>query len=353
VEAKRKHSTIAHRIYDRFQKANEHFMLKLGLLLVAANTLGHAGSAQELIWKEQAELPRSVAGYMGGVSQGKLLIIGGSYWENKHKRWSDLVQGFDPVTNTWRNETPLPAPRSDAAAAEMDGSIYIFGGGADTEVRSDALVLRDGQWTALPGAELPGPRRYPTAVSSRGYIYLLGGMSKADDYTSVTSTFWRWRAKSKGWEVLPSLPGPGRINHAMAEIGGSIYVFGGATTGAQDVRNLSDAYKYDPTAGKWSRLPDLSVERRAWWAVGLGDRALVLAGYSDDFVREVYLYDSQHNLQPVTPLPQPVADIKFFQVGNLLIGTGGEVGPGIRGQRTLQAELPKSWRPKPVAKAKR
>jgi N-acetylneuraminic acid mutarotase len=330
------------------RKQTSTFMLKLGLLLGATSIFGHGGSGQELIWREQAELPRSVAGYMGGVSQGRLLIIGGSYWENKRKHCSDLVQEFDPDTNTWRNETPLPAPRSDAASAEMDGSIYIFGGGADTEVRSDALELRNGRWTALPGAELPGPRRYPTAVSSRGYVYLLGGMSKADDYTSVTNTFWRWHAKAKGWEVLPSLPGPGRINHAMAEMGGSIYVFGGATTGAADVRNLSDAYKYDPTAGKWSRLPDLAVARRAWWAIGLGDRALVLAGYGDDFVREVYTYDSQHNLQPVTPLPQPVADIKFFRVGNLLIGTGGEVGPGIRGKRTLQAEIPKSWLRQPM-----
>jgi N-acetylneuraminic acid mutarotase len=318
-------------------------MLKIGLLLVAANILGSAASGQELIWKERAELPRPVAGYMGGVSHGKLLVIGGSYWENKHKHWSDLVQAFDPATNTWRNETPLPAPRSDAASAELDGSIYIFGGGADSEVRNDALVLRDGRWTAVPGADLPGPRRYSTAISSHGYIYLLGGLFKADDYTSVTNTFWRWQPQSKGWEVLPSLPGPGRINHAMAEIHNSIYVFGGATTGAPDVANLSDVYKYDPAEGKWSRLPDLAVARRAWWAVGLGDRALVLAGYTDDFVREVYLYDSQQSLQPATPLPQSVADIKFFRVGNLVIGTGGEVGPGVRGKRNFQAELPKSW----------
>ena len=318
-------------------------MLKFGLLLIAANIFGGAASGQELVWREGAELPRSVAGYMGGVINGKLLIIGGSYWENKHKHWSDLVQVFDPHTNTWRNETPLPAPRSDAASVELDGSIYIFGGGADTDVRQDGLVLRNGQWTALPGADLPAPRRYSTAISSRGYIYLLGGMSQVDDYTSVTNTFWRWRPKSKGWEVLPSLPGPGRINHAMAEIGGSIYVFGGATTGAPEVANLSDAYKYDPAAGKWSRLPDLIVARRAWWAIGLGDRALVLAGYTDDFAREVYIYDSQRNLQPVTPLPQEVADIKFFRIGDLVVGAGGEVGPGVRGKRNFQAELPKAW----------
>jgi len=318
-------------------------MLKLGLLLVALNILGNAASGLELTWQEGAELPRSVAGYMGGVSHGHLLIIGGSYWENKQKHWSDLVQVFDPVANIWRNGSPLPAPRSDAASVDMNGEIYIFGGGAGTEVRKDGLVLRNGQWIALPGAEMPGPRRYPTALASHGYIYLLGGLSRADDFTSVTNTFWRWRPKSESWEVLPSLPGPGRINHAMAEIGGSIYVLGGATTGGQDVVNLSDAYEYEPAARNWIRLPDLVVARRGWWALGLGDRALVLAGYTDNFVREVYIYDSQHNLQPVAPLPQEVADIKFFRIGNLVVGTGGEVGPGIRGKRTFQTVLPAGW----------
>lgn len=325
-------------------------MLRLGLLLVAVNIFGNAASGQELTWKEGAELPRSVAGYMGGVIHGKLLIIGGSYWENKQKHWSDLVQVFDPVADTWGNGAPLPAPRSDAASAGLNGDLYIFGGGAGTEIRKDGLVLRNGQWVALPDAELPEPRRYPAALSSHGFIYLLGGMSKADDYTSVTNTFWRWRPKSKGWEVLPSLPGPGRINHAMAEIGGSIYVFAGATTGGPDVVNLSDAYKYDPAAEKWTRLPDLTVARRAWWAMGLGDGALVLGGYTDDFVREVYTYDPQHNLQPVTPLPQAVADSKFFRIGNLVVGTGGEVGPGVRGKRTFEAEVPEGWLRKIKAK---
>ena len=325
-------------------------MLKLGLLLVAVNVFGSAASGQELTWKEAAELPRAVAGYMGGVIHGKLLIVGGSYWENKQKHFSDLVQVFDPAANTWENAASLPAPRSDAASVELNGDIYIFGGGAGTEVRKDGLVLHDSQWVALPGAELPDPRRYPAAISSHGYVYLLGGMSKADDYTSVTNTFWRWRPKSKGWEVLPPLPGPGRINHAMAEIDGSIYVFAGATTGGQDVANLNDAYKYDPAARKWTRLPDLPVARRAWWAIGLGNRALVLAGYSEDFVREVYIYDAQNNLQPVAPLPQAVADIKFFRVGNLVIGTGGEVGPGVRGKRTFEGVVPEGWLRKTKAK---
>jgi N-acetylneuraminic acid mutarotase len=132
----------------------------------------------------------------------------------------------------------------------------------------------------------------------------------------------------------------------MAEIDGSIYVFGGATTGPKDVQNLADAYKYDPAGKTWARLPDLTIANRAWWAVGLGHRALILGGYTNDFAREVYVYNPGGNLQPASPLPHGLADAKFFRIGNLIVGAGGEAAPGIRGKWTLETEIPREWRGK-------
>src|SRR5512133_1759174 len=256
-------------------------MFKLALFMIAAVALGGSTVAQDLKWREMAELPRPVAGYMGGVVHGKLLVVGGSYWENKQKHWSDLVQAFDPATNTWTNLTPLPSPRSDAASTTLGEDLYCFGGGKEKEVTTDALILHAGRWSRVEGAELPEPRLYAVAIASGGWIYVLGGITKAGDYTSMNGAFWRWRPGMRKWEMLEPLPGPGRISHAMAEIGGELYVFGGATTGPKDVENLKDAYKFNPKTGKWTKLPDLSIANRAWWAVGVGKRALVLAGYTD------------------------------------------------------------------------
>jgi len=316
-------------------------MRKMGLLLIALAVLGNIASGQELVWKEMAELPRSVAGYIAGSVHGKLLIVGGTYWENRQKHCTDLVQAFDPVTNTWTNQTPLPTPRSDAASAVLHEDLYVFGGGFGNDARKDALVFHRGKWSPVPDADLPEPRLFATAISSGGYIYLLGGQSGTSDYTTVANTFWRWRPKTKGWEVLPPLPGPGRLSHAMAEIDGSIYVLGGATTGPKDVQNLGDADKYDPASRTWTRLPDLTVANRAWWAVGLRHRGLVLGGYTSDFAREVYIYDPNGNLQPASPLPHALADAKFFRIRNFVVGTGGEAAPGIRGKWTLQGRDPK------------
>jgi N-acetylneuraminic acid mutarotase len=319
-------------------------MLKVGLLLIAMTMIGGNALGQDLAWKDMADLPRSVAGYMAGVVHGKLLIVGGTYWENQQKHWSDLVQVYDPATNTWTTDTPLPAPRSDAASAVLHDDLYLFGGGPKGEVRKDGLVFHHGKWSSVPDADLPEPRQFATAISSRGYIYLLGGVP-GSDYTKVATNFWRWQPKMKGWEVLPSLPGPGRISHAMTEINGAIYVFGGATTGGKDVVNLNDAYKYDPKTGAWTRLPDLGVANRAWWAVGLGSRALILGGYTSDFAAEVYVYEP-NTLKPTTSLLHPLADAKFFRIGDKIVGAGGEAAPGVRGKWTLEAEIPATWKKK-------
>jgi SSS family solute:Na+ symporter len=320
-------------------------ILQLGILFTAIHVLNCVAVPQELAWKDMADLPRPVAGYMAASSHGRLLVIGGSYWENEKKYWVDRVQTFDPQDNTWRNEAPLPAPRSDAALAVLKNKIYILGGGSSNEITTDALVLQHNKWQSLPAAALSAPRKYPVAVAAGKYIYLLGGMSKDNDYTSVTNTFWRWRPGLNQWEVLPPLPGPGRINAAMTQVGNSIYVFGGATSApSNDVANLKDVYKFNLASQTWSRLPDLPLANRAWWAVSLGSRALLLGGYTDTFAREVALYDPRKtSFQPATSLPHGVADMRFVRLGNLVIGTGGEVGEHIRGKWTMQAELPTAW----------
>jgi N-acetylneuraminic acid mutarotase len=316
-------------------------MSKLGLLLITISVVGGSAAGQDLLWKEMADLPRSVAGYMAGVVHGKLVIVGGTYWENKQKHWSDLVQVYDPATNQWTNDAALPMPRSDAAAAVLNDDLYLFGGESGSDVRKDGLVLHQGKWSPVPDADLPEPRQFAGAIASGGYIYVLGGVP-GSDYGTVAATFWRWKPKMKKWEVLPPLPGPGRISMAMAEVNGEIYTFGGATTGPKDVQNLGDAYRYDPGKRTWKRLPDLGIANRAWWAVGLGSRAVILGGYTNDFAADVYVYE-QNNLEKTSPLLHPLADAKFFRIGDKIVGTGGEAAPGIRGKWTMEAEIPAAW----------
>ena len=299
-------------------------------------------SGQMLTWHERAPLPRPRAGYMAGVIHKQFVIAGGSYWEGNQKRWVNAVHIFDPARNTWTEAAPLPEARSDAANVSYEDVLYLFGGGAEGSVRRDALMFRDGKWSPIPSAELPEPRLYAVAVVCRGMIYLLGGMPKAGDYTSVSNAFWVWdpRSPEAGWKILDPVPGPGLITHAMVEVSGKIYVLGGAKPGGADVVNVRTVYEFDPERGKWTRLPDLPIERRCWWGVESAGKILLIGGYTTTYEREVFAYTlGSRALEDLAPLPHGLCDAKFFRIGNSIIGTGGEAADRVRGAWTFEASL--------------
>ncbi|MGH9397240.1 MAG: Kelch repeat-containing protein [Terriglobia bacterium] len=320
--------------------------MKLSLIIAflwVSTFIASGLSPEPLHWQERAPLPQPRAGYMAGVISGKLVIAGGSFWQGGKKVWTPRVDTFDPAENRWYTSTPMPEPRSDAASSSFGNALYVFGGGSDGEVRADAIVFQDGKWRRIPKATLPKPRLYATAVECRGSIYLIGGLSKPGDYSTASNTLWVWNPKEakKGWKELPCLPGPGRINQAAAQSNGQIYVFGGATwDGANGVRNLSDAYQFDPEKLKWTRLSDSPIARRCWWAVNVHGRLLLLGGYSGAYEKQIFAYNpASKSFVSDGALPHAICDAKFFRVGNYLVGAGGESGSHIRAPWTFQAQL--------------
>lgn len=302
---------------------------------------------QELRWREQAPLPLPRSGYMTGVVDGKMIVAGGTYWENKQKLWTARADALDPVTNAWRELASLPEPRGDAASVSHKNVLYLIGGGVQGTALRETLAFRKGMWASLAGAELPEPRLHAVALQWRNSIYLIGGMSKAGDYSSATMSLWVWKPNSpqKGWRELPPLPGAGRIGHAAVEAGGKIYVFGGAVAAEQGVRNLDDACEFDLQTGRWTALPRLPVARRFWWGVTLGDRILLLGGYTNTYESEIYEYDRPARmLRRIGALPKGLSDARFVRIRDWLVGTGGEAAPQVRGPWTFQVQLPAEWR---------
>ena len=319
-------------------------LLKCSLLLLCAPFLGGpAARAQNLVWKQRAPLPLPRSAFMAGAIGGKYVVAGGSYWVGKKKHRSNEVDIFNPADNTWTQAASLPEPRSDAASVVYDGTLYVWGGATSDQVRRDALEFRNGKWSVLPAARLPEPRLYSVAVVCKGRVYLLGGMSKSGDYSSVSNAFWMWNpnAPQKGWQVLPPVPGPGLINQAMAAVNGKIYALGGATHGGQNVVNVNTAFEFNPETRKWIRLGDLPIGRRCWWGLGLSNSILLIGGYTATYERDVFSYRlPSGDLVNAGSMPHGICDAEFVHIGDAIIGTGGEVGPGVRGQWTIEAHLP-------------
>jgi len=60
----------------------------------------------------------------GGVINGKFYIVGG-----ERDGWAtNLLEVYDPTNNTWREKTPMPTPRRNATAVAINGKLYVIGG---------------------------------------------------------------------------------------------------------------------------------------------------------------------------------------------------------------------------------
>ena len=53
---------------------------------------------------------------------GKIYVMGG------YEKNGNLVEEYDPATDSWRGRAPLPKPLHHIGAAALNGKIYVIGG---------------------------------------------------------------------------------------------------------------------------------------------------------------------------------------------------------------------------------
>lgn len=310
--------------------------LVLALFAVSAAMLAGTGP-----WQPAPDLPLARAGLQVAPLHGKLLVAGGSYWEAGTKHWSTRCDWFDPQTRVWAAAPPLPEARSDAATIATPTEVYCFGGARGEVALDDVVVFRNGAWHAAPRLKLPQARIYASAARSGTRVYLGGGIKISGRYTSAASTFWEidLANPAAGWRALPPIPGPGRFLSAMVSAANSLYVFAGAAAAGDDaVTNLADAYRFDPAAGKWTRLDDLPTPNRAASAVLSGAEVLLAGGYDKNFFSRTWFYSPQSDCWREGPrLPHAVAGAGLANTGSHIIFTGGEPAPKVRASWTAIA----------------
>lgn len=287
-------------------------------------------------WKELAPPPLPRAGCAVGVIDGELVVAGGTYWGEGRKYWSDRVDAYDPTANRWCARTPMPQPRGDAAALAYDGTLYVFGGGAEGAAEAAAWALHDNGWTSLANLALPAPRRSSSSAVVDGTFYLLGGMSGTGaDFGTATSTVWAARPDGN-WEPRAPMPSPARFNLSVGVVDGRILVAGGCTQENGVVRNLDEILAYEPLADRWTMVGRLPFTNRA--GGGLADETglIIFGGYTDKFETGIFRYDlPTGRVESVGRLPVGLAGGRFLRIGSQILGVTGENGIKMRYPCTL------------------
>lgn len=86
-------------------------------------------------WSQMEQIPTPVASYASAVLNDKIYIFGGvtSAQYQQPEQLTNLVQIFDPQTNTWHSGTPLSSARYYLFLEQVNDKIYALGGLVDEE----------------------------------------------------------------------------------------------------------------------------------------------------------------------------------------------------------------------------
>jgi N-acetylneuraminic acid mutarotase len=262
-------------------------------LVVATSALAQMPTSP---YKKGAPFPEPDEELYGVTVNGKLYVIGG--WGDGKAR--GVTYEYDPTTDVWTKKSPMPHPAHHTALAAVNGKIYAFGGfvapantaipvGAAWEPIADAWEFNPATDAWKPLAPLPGKRGSAIAAEVGGKIYVIGGAttmegSNAPFFTAfgparVLGTNEVYDPATNKWESRNPMSVP--RNHAFSGVvNGKIYVIGGRTGHGfiLSATNTDVVEEYDPVSNMWSIPKERMPTARSGGASGTDGRRIYVAG---------------------------------------------------------------------------
>lgn len=119
------------------------------LLLLPVAMPGNAGELQPplIAWRQSTPTPEPRAGYGAGAIDGKLILIGGTYWDGTKGNWTKknftaATHAFDPIAQNWEKLADAPVSVGYSGSAEVGGEIFVISGVQNGIPSRDVHVLR-------------------------------------------------------------------------------------------------------------------------------------------------------------------------------------------------------------------
>jgi N-acetylneuraminic acid mutarotase len=226
--------------------------------VLASSVIDSITSASEKsssMWFRGANMPTPRTDFTGAVLNGKVYIIGGF---NNEGKTTDIVEFYDPETDSWGTAQHLPERLNHAAAASYNGKLYVIGGyrdGYGPKYASDKLFVYDPLadiWQK--GAPMPTAKGALTANFINGTLYAIGGVDKS----GVTGSNFAYYPNGNSWTEKKPMP-TAREHLASAVVDGKLYVVGGRVETLESNLDVNEAY--DPIKNNWTVLEPMPTKR--------------------------------------------------------------------------------------------
>lgn len=181
-----------------------------------------SSSTSQPAWRPRAALPAPRFQTCAVTVSGRLYVAGGGGHELRDRVQGRELLEYLVAENRWIRRAPMPEPMRNAAAVAMNDQLYIVGGHSFTDSRRGSNLLqrydpRTDTWSAC--AAMPTPRTDLAAVVYNQRIFVLGGHPNLDVVESYDPTADSWRTE----KPLPE----GRMFHGAVATSDGIYVVGG------------------------------------------------------------------------------------------------------------------------------
>ena len=240
-------------------------------------------------WTEGGGLPEPRHHPMLVASSWVLMAIGG-YGRTAAGDWTNMTDCWVRTGGGWSPTTPLPAPQAEAVGVWLDDGVHLItgrtpAGEANGQWRDQAdtdahRVFADGRWeTARP---CPMARNSAAAAVLDGAIWVAGGRTVNGGGTGRLD---RYDPAGDRWETLaPIPPSPATGQQvggglAMAAAGGWLVAFGGEwfqRGGGGGV--FAETWIYDPAADRWEAGPPMRTPRHGLAAAAVDGVIYAIAG---------------------------------------------------------------------------
>lgn len=199
-------------------------------------------------WRARAAMPTARGGGVAAAVGGKFYVIGGAgpmpdassptIRPRQPQRSLGTVEEYDPATDTWRARAPMPTPCNHMGGEAVGGKIYVIGGRL-----SGAFIIgypgninlvqaydpATDSWSTR--APMPTARSGLNTASLNGIIYAAGGEVQDEKSLAAFRAFEAYHPASDTWWQLPSMLLP-RHECIMAALGNRIHVAGGSVQSA-------------------------------------------------------------------------------------------------------------------------
>ncbi len=298
-------------------------------------------------WALKTDMP--TARFEGGsaVVDGKIYVVGGNPHTGNGSQITNIMEEYDPATDTWARRANIPTGRQGVRAAAVDGIVYAIGGngGAANDVAYANVEAYDpttDTWTRK--TRMLTARNLPAVVTVDGKIYVMGGNGNGvhrtvEVYDPATDT-WTHKAgmTTRRWAS------------DAAVVDGKIYVFGGGTTwnnatGMPPFNETPIVEVYDPATDTWTRASEMPRARFALSATALDGKIYIIGGANADVhmapslgFQMVDVYDPATDTWTTTADPPFVApypntgvvDGRIYTIGGWGGPGGGEIFPTVQ-----------------------